>query len=271
MAACSRSRTTPVSVGISSARRILELINTETDLDQNTGGYHGELDGSLEFKQVTFSYNGGTPALEDVSFRVQPGQTIAIVGQTGAGKSIVVGALGLLLGERASAESIRSGASKATVEGVFDVAKRKNVLAMLAEQGIEADDGLLILRRSDITDVRRSETDQFQQWLLEQEGIRPGAQTPEPSLQLHGWQSVITQPSALFPLMILEQELGPEPAFSIGRAEKATAAQVEFLSFSGTARWHAKVQRLKYSHLTSLQVNTRYANFYQRHFDRNAG
>lgn len=132
-------------------------------------------------------------------------------------------------------------------------------------------DGLLILRRSDITDVRRSETDEFQQWLLEQEGIRPGAQTPEPSLQLHGWQSVITQLSALFPLMILEQELGPEPTFSIGRAEKATAAQVEFLSFSGTARWHAKVQRLKYSHLTSLQVNTRYANFYQRHFDRNAG
>jgi DNA repair protein RecN (Recombination protein N) len=71
----------------------------------------------------------------------------ALTGETGAGKSIVVGALGLLLGERASSESIRSGASKATVEGVFDVAKRKNVLAMLAEQGIEADDGLLILRR----------------------------------------------------------------------------------------------------------------------------
>ena len=80
-----------------------------------------------------------------------------------------------------------------------------------------------------------------------------------------------SQPAVSKLVRNLEQELGPEPAFSIGRAEKATAAQVEFLSFSGTARWHAKVQRLKYSHLTSLQVNTRYANFYQRHFDRNAG
>jgi DNA repair protein RecN (Recombination protein N) len=71
----------------------------------------------------------------------------ALTGETGAGKSIIVGALGLLLGERASSENIRTGATKATVEGVFDIAHRKNVLAMLAEQGIEADDGLLILRR----------------------------------------------------------------------------------------------------------------------------
>ena len=71
----------------------------------------------------------------------------ALTGETGAGKSIIVGALGLLLGERASSENIRTGAQKATVEGVFDIARRKNVLAMLAEQGIEADDGLLILRR----------------------------------------------------------------------------------------------------------------------------
>src|SRR5687768_8381818 len=71
----------------------------------------------------------------------------ALTGETGAGKSIIVGALGLLLGERASSENIRGGASKAMVEGVFDIARRKHVLAMLAEQGIEADDGLLILRR----------------------------------------------------------------------------------------------------------------------------
>lgn len=71
----------------------------------------------------------------------------ALTGETGAGKSIIVGALGLLLGERASAETIRTGAQKAVVEGVFDVAGKSNVLAMLAEQGIEADDGLLILRR----------------------------------------------------------------------------------------------------------------------------
>ncbi|HEY0306466.1 MAG TPA: AAA family ATPase, partial [Longimicrobiales bacterium] len=84
--------------------------------------------------------------IESLSIHCEAGLN-ALTGETGAGKSIIVGALGLLLGERASTESIRTGAAKATVEGVFDVAKRKNVLALLAEQGIEADDGLLILRR----------------------------------------------------------------------------------------------------------------------------
>src|SRR5688572_29384580 len=84
--------------------------------------------------------------IESLSIHCEGGLN-ALTGETGAGKSIIVGALGLLLGERASTESIRKGAPKATVEGVFDVARRKNVLAMLAEQGIEADDGLLILRR----------------------------------------------------------------------------------------------------------------------------
>jgi DNA repair protein RecN (Recombination protein N) len=84
--------------------------------------------------------------IESLSIHCEAGLN-ALTGETGAGKSIVVGALGLLLGERASSDSIRTGAPKATAEGVFDVARRKNVLAMLAEQGIEAEDGLLILRR----------------------------------------------------------------------------------------------------------------------------
>jgi len=78
-----------VSTGLSSARRVLELINAETELDQNVGGYDAPMDGRIEFRDVTFSYNGVTPALEEVSFRVEPGQTVAIVGQTGAGKSTI--------------------------------------------------------------------------------------------------------------------------------------------------------------------------------------
>ncbi len=78
-----------ISTGLSSARRILEIINTETELDQNIGGYSEPMDGGLEFDQVTFSYNGSSSALEKVSFQVKPGQTVAIVGQTGAGKSTI--------------------------------------------------------------------------------------------------------------------------------------------------------------------------------------
>ncbi len=84
--------------------------------------------------------------IDRLTVRLEPGLN-ALTGETGAGKSIVVGALSLLLGERASAEVIRAGADKATIEGVFDVAELPRVLALLEDQGLDAEDGLLILRR----------------------------------------------------------------------------------------------------------------------------
>jgi ATP-binding cassette subfamily B protein len=76
-----------VSLGVASARRILELINNETDLDQNASGYSGEMKGDIEFRNVTFAYDKDEPALHDVSFRIPAGRTVAIVGQTGTGKT----------------------------------------------------------------------------------------------------------------------------------------------------------------------------------------
>jgi len=71
-----------------------------------------------------------------------------ITGETGAGKSILLGALKLLLGERASTEAIRSGARKAVVEGVFDDAGAGRLTALLEAAGIEPDpSGILIVRR----------------------------------------------------------------------------------------------------------------------------
>ena len=68
-------------------------------------------------------------------------------GETGAGKSIIVGALGLLLGERASADLIRTGADRATVEGVFDVSDRPEIGAVLDEHGIDVEEGTVVLKR----------------------------------------------------------------------------------------------------------------------------
>jgi ATP-binding cassette subfamily B protein len=79
-----------VSLGVAGAKRILELINRETDLDQNMTGYNREMQGEIEFKDVTFVYEQGEPALEGISFKVKPGQTVAIVGQTGTGKTSLV-------------------------------------------------------------------------------------------------------------------------------------------------------------------------------------
>jgi ATP-binding cassette subfamily B protein len=76
-----------VSLGVASARRILDLINRETELDQNTAGFSGEMKGAIEFRNVTFGYDKHEPALNKVSFKIEPGQTVAIVGQTGTGKT----------------------------------------------------------------------------------------------------------------------------------------------------------------------------------------
>ena len=68
-------------------------------------------------------------------------------GETGAGKSIIVGALTVLLGDRASADMVRTGADRATVEGVFDVSARREVLDALDERGFEHEHGTLVLKR----------------------------------------------------------------------------------------------------------------------------
>jgi len=78
-----------VSLGLAGARRILELINEETALDENAGGYADRIEGTIRFENVTFGYTEEVDVLRDVDFAVRPGETVAIVGQTGAGKSSV--------------------------------------------------------------------------------------------------------------------------------------------------------------------------------------
>ncbi|GCE47718.1 ATP-binding cassette subfamily B protein [Thermosporothrix hazakensis] len=75
-----------VQLGVAGSKRIIDLMKEETELDENDGGYQGEMQGDIVFENVSFGY-GTTPILKNVSFHAKPGQTIAIVGQTGSGKS----------------------------------------------------------------------------------------------------------------------------------------------------------------------------------------
>jgi ATP-binding cassette subfamily B protein len=76
-----------LSLGIAGGRRILELVNTETDLDENPDGFAGVIEGEVQFENVSFGYVPDAEVLNGINFTVKPGQTVAIVGQTGAGKS----------------------------------------------------------------------------------------------------------------------------------------------------------------------------------------
>lgn len=83
--------------------------------------------------------------IEELSVEFSNGLVI-ITGETGAGKSIIIDALGLIIGGRASAEVIRAGSDKAVVEGVFAVAGNKKVRALLKENELDVTDDMIIRR-----------------------------------------------------------------------------------------------------------------------------
>lgn len=82
-----------LQMGMVSAERIFEVLDTH-EFTPNTGTYRPEhIRGAIEFKNVWFAYNDEKWVLKDVSFKVQPGETLALVGATGAGKSSTINIL----------------------------------------------------------------------------------------------------------------------------------------------------------------------------------
>ncbi len=79
-----------ISLGFASANRILELLRTENQLDQNINGRDHLIIGKITFENVNFGYNNDDPALSNINLEIDLGQTVAIVGQTGAGKTSLV-------------------------------------------------------------------------------------------------------------------------------------------------------------------------------------
>jgi ATP-binding cassette subfamily B protein len=75
-----------VQLGMAGAHRILALINTETELDENPQGENHPIRGEVVFENVSFGYDG-SQVLKNISFAARPGETIAIVGRTGSGKT----------------------------------------------------------------------------------------------------------------------------------------------------------------------------------------
>ncbi len=80
-----------IVTNIAGAERIFEVLDTEPEItDAANVGEIGEIHGTVDFEHVSFSYDGEHKVLDDVSFHIKPGETIALVGPTGAGKTTIV-------------------------------------------------------------------------------------------------------------------------------------------------------------------------------------
>lgn len=84
--------------------------------------------------------------IDEIQISFQPKMTV-LTGETGAGKSIIIDALGLLAGGRGSTEFIRKGEKKAVIQGLFTLPREANTYNILEEYGIDSEDGQIILRR----------------------------------------------------------------------------------------------------------------------------
>lgn len=78
-----------IGLGVASAGRIIEMLRTSTNCEDNLSISEQDLVGAIEFKNVSFGYQEDNLVLKDVSFSVNPGETVAIVGGTGSGKSTI--------------------------------------------------------------------------------------------------------------------------------------------------------------------------------------
>lgn len=94
----------------------------------------------LELKVSNFAI------IDNVHIQFRPGLNI-LSGETGAGKSILLKSLGLLMGEKAMADSVRTGTEYAVIEGSFDLASRSDIRDRLTEMGIDSYDDQMVVRR----------------------------------------------------------------------------------------------------------------------------
>ncbi|KHD89227.1 MAG: DNA repair protein [Bdellovibrio sp. ArHS] len=94
----------------------------------------------LELKVSNFAI------IENLHITFKEGLNI-LSGETGAGKSVLLKSLSLLMGGKASSDTIRTGAAQATIEGSFDISKRADIIENLKSMGIEVDEDILIVRR----------------------------------------------------------------------------------------------------------------------------
>ncbi len=192
----------------------------------------------------------------DLTLELQPGCNV-ITGETGAGKSIIIGALNLVLGERADRTLIRSGADSCSVEAMFDVSKlRAPLKTFLDENGIEpCEDGQLVLKRTFTASgtnrqfINGSPTtlnvlSALGEWLVDMHGPHEHQSLLQPAKQLAILDAFgkLESKRAEFAALVRERSLIENQKAALVVDEKTYAQQLDLLSFQVREIESAKLQ-----------------------------
>jgi hypothetical protein len=130
-------------------------------------------------------------------------------------------------------------------------------------------DGLMILRVPDISDLRFSKTEKFQLKLLKDEKIYDRINFNS-NFDLTDWKTAILGLRKDYEYFILENELGDDPTFLIGKIAKMTPRNIHLNYFSGAGNWDREPSIIKYNDITACQVDSNYINVYKRFFERHS-
>jgi DNA repair protein RecN (Recombination protein N) len=192
----------------------------------------------------------------DLTLELQPGYNV-ITGETGAGKSILIGALSLLLGERADRTLIRSGEESCSVEAAFDVSRlRAPLKAFLDENGLEpCEDGQLVIKRvftaagSNRQFVNGSPTTlnllgALGEWLVDIHGPHDHQSLLHPARQLDILDAFgdLGEPRAAFAELVHRRAAVETEKAALIVDEKTYAQQLDLLRFQVREIFEAKLQ-----------------------------
>ncbi len=144
--------------------------------------------------------------IDRVQLQLGPGFTV-LTGETGAGKSLLIDAIELVLGERADSDLVRSGMSKASVSVAFDLSARPDILSALESLGIGVEDGLLTIHRDVFAEGRSqcriagrlaplSQLKQLGSLLVDLHGQHDHQSLLDPAKHLHFFDDWIGEPAA---------------------------------------------------------------------------
>lgn len=129
-------------------------------------------------------------------------------------------------------------------------------------------DGLMVLRRSDISCIESTETDLFQTQILKEEGLFSQIKFTGEYL-VEDWPAVFSTIVKESVFIILENEAASFPVFLIGKIQDIGDSSVSVLCFDGEANWDDELTEMNFDDISAFQAGDNYSLTYQNYFQRN--